>query len=195
VRERSLVLARGAWTSALALWGVATAATAWVRPDLFSGLAARPWTLAFVALALAGAWGAVRPTRRGRDLVAFLGSSAFLFGLVATALAGNYPFWLRSTLDLSESLTATNSASTRYGLGVALIWWVVGIALVAGYFTHLFRSVRGEIRPDDGPGPAAPPALSTPEEPAPHVLPAETQIPGRRGGDAHTPGPGAGRGR
>ena len=38
VREHSLVLARGAWKTALVLWGVATAATAWVRPDLFSGL-------------------------------------------------------------------------------------------------------------------------------------------------------------
>jgi cytochrome d ubiquinol oxidase subunit II len=156
VRERSLGLARGAWTCALALWGVVTAATAWVRPDLFSGLAARPWALAFVALASAGAWGAVRLPGRGRELAAFLGSSAFLFGLVATALAGNYPFWLRSTRELSESLTATNSASARYGLGVALVWGAVGFALVVGYFTHLFRSVRGKVRPDYGPGPATP---------------------------------------
>ena len=141
--------------SALVLWGVATAATAWVRPDLFAGLASRPWTLAFVALASAGAWGAFRFPRRGRELAAFLSSSAFLFGLVATALAGNYPFWLRSTLDLSDSLTATNSASAPYGLGVALSWWAVGIALVAGYFTHLFRSVRGKVRPESGHGPAA----------------------------------------
>jgi cytochrome d ubiquinol oxidase subunit II len=163
VRERSLVLARVTWKIALALWGVATAATAWVRPDLFSGLGARPWTLAFVTLAFAGAWGALRGPRRGRDLVAFLGSSAFLLGLVATALAGNYPFWLRSTLDLSESLTATNSASARYGLGVALVWWAVGIALVAGYFTHLFRSVRGKVRPDLGHGlDASAPSLPNP---------------------------------
>src|SRR4029453_4459875 len=128
-----LGLARGAWTCALALWGVVTAATAWVRPDLLSGLAARPWALAFVALASAGWWGAVRPPGGGRELAAFLGSSAFLFGLVATALAGNYPFWLRSTLDLAESLTATNSASGRSGLRVGLVWWPVGIALVVGY--------------------------------------------------------------
>jgi cytochrome bd ubiquinol oxidase subunit II len=149
VRERSLDLALGAWVSALALWGVATAATAWVRPDLFTGFAARPWALAFVALAEAGAWGAVRLPGRGRELAGFIGSSMFLFGLVATALAGNYPFWLRSTLDLSQSLTATNSASARYGLNVALVWWAVGITLVAGYFTHLFRAVRGKVRPDD----------------------------------------------
>ena len=105
---------------------------------------------------MVGAWGALRFPGRGRELAAFLASSAFLLGLVATALAGNYPFWLRSTLDPSDSLTATNSASAPQGLGVALAWWAVGITLVAGYLTYLFRSVRGRIRPDDGLGPAAP---------------------------------------
>jgi cytochrome bd ubiquinol oxidase subunit II len=163
VRERSLGLARGIWKAALVLWGVATVATARVRPDLFRDLATRPWTLAFVALASAGAWGALRLPGRGRELAAFLGSSAFLFGLVATALAGNYPFWLRSTLDLSDSFTATNSSSARYGLGAALVWWAVGIALVAGYFTHLFRSVRGKVRPEFGHGPdASAPSLPNP---------------------------------
>ena len=51
--------------------------------------------------------------------------------MLAATLAGQYPFWLRSTLDPSYSLTALNSASDHYGLGVALTWWPVGIALVA----------------------------------------------------------------
>ncbi len=157
VRERSLVLARVTWKIALVLWAIATAATAWVRPDLVSGLGSRPWTIAFVALAMVGAWGALRFPSRGRELAAFLASSAFLLGLVGTALAGNYPFWLRSTLDPSDSLTATNSASAPQGLGVALAWWAVGITLVVCYFTHLFHSMRGKTRPNDGPGPAAPP--------------------------------------
>jgi cytochrome d ubiquinol oxidase subunit II len=163
VRERSLDLARVTWKIALVLWGVATAATALVRPDLFSGLGSRPWTIAFVALTMVGAWGALRFPSRGRELAAFLASSAFLLGLVATALAGNYPYWLRSTLDLSDSLTASNSASAPRGLGVALVWWAVGIVLVAGYFTHLFRSMRGKVRPDSGHGlDASAPSLPNP---------------------------------
>ena len=63
----------------------------------------------------------------------------------------NYPFWLRSTLDPSYSLTASNAASDRYGMGVALIWWAVGIALVAGYFTYLFRSMRGKVGAEPAP--------------------------------------------
>jgi hypothetical protein len=38
---------------------------------------------------------------------------------------------------------------------VALAWWGVGITLVAGYFTHLFRWVRGKVRQESGHGPDA----------------------------------------
>ena len=152
VRERSLAFARKAWKAVLVLWVAATTATAWVRPEAFSNLASRPWALAFVALSAAGIFGVFRLPGRGRDLAAFLSSCAFLLGLVATALAGNYPFWLWSTLDPSYSLTASNSASARYGMGVALTWWAVGIALVAGYFTYLFHSMRGKLGAPSGPG-------------------------------------------
>ena len=58
VRERSVAFALEAWKAALVLWVAATAATAWVRPDLFSALASRPLAFPFVAVAIAGAWGA-----------------------------------------------------------------------------------------------------------------------------------------
>jgi cytochrome d ubiquinol oxidase subunit II len=151
VRERSVAFALEAWKAALVLWVAATAATAWVRPEVFTGLVARPWAFAFVALSIAGAWGAIRFMRLGRDLAAFLSSSAFLLGMLAATLAGQYPFWLRSTLDPSHSLTALNSASDHYGLRVALTWWPVGIALVAVYFTFLFRWMREKVGMESGP--------------------------------------------
>ena len=118
--------------------------------------AARPWAFPFVAVAIAGAWGAFRFPRLGRDLAAFLSSSAFLLGMLAATLAGQYPFWLRSTLDPSFSLTALNSASDHYGLRVALTWWPVGIALIAVYYTFLFRWMWGKVGVDHEPsyGPA-----------------------------------------
>jgi cytochrome d ubiquinol oxidase subunit II len=145
VRERSLALARRAWKAVVILWVTVTAATAWVQPEALSNLGSRPWALGFVALAAAGMYGVFRFPRRGQDLAAFLSSCAFLLGLVATALAGNYPFWLRSTVDPAYSLTAFNAASAGYALSVALAWWIVGITLIAGYFTFLFRSIRGKV--------------------------------------------------
>ncbi len=164
VRERSLAFVETVWKAAIALWVVATAATAWVRPEVFAGLVARPWAFAFVALAIAGAGGAIWFLRSGRDLAAFLSSSAFLFGMVAATMAGQYPFWLRSTLDPSFSLTALNAASDRYGMIVALSWWGVGIALVVCYFTYLFRSMQGKVGAKLGPSYEDPRIVSSGED-------------------------------
>ncbi|HVX11559.1 MAG TPA: cytochrome d ubiquinol oxidase subunit II [Pirellulales bacterium] len=164
VRTRSLVFARTAWKSTVVLWIAATAATAWVQPDVFRNLIARPWTLAFVALSIAGAWGAFSFTRRGRELAAFVSSCAFLLGMVAATLAGQYPFWLRSTLDPSHSLTASNSISSVYALEVGLAWWTIGIVLVAGYFTYVFRSMRAKVG-EETPPPSDTTPLANPSTP------------------------------
>ncbi len=145
VQERSIKFARRAWNAVLVLWAAVTAATAWVQPEAFANLARRPWALTFVAMSIAGLFGASWLLRRGRNLAAFLASSAFLLGMVATALAGNFPFWLRSTLDPSLGLTASNSAAGHHGLEVALAWWALGILLVSGYFIHLYRSLEGKV--------------------------------------------------
>jgi cytochrome d ubiquinol oxidase subunit II len=145
VQARSLALARPAWIATLGLWLAATAATAWVQPGIYANLSSRPWMLVFFALSVGGAWGAFVFPRRGRELAAFLSSSMFLFGMVTTALASNYPNWLRSTVDPAFSLTADNSASARHALYTGLVWWSLGIALVVAYFTNLFRMMRGKV--------------------------------------------------
>jgi cytochrome d ubiquinol oxidase subunit II len=148
VHERSLAFAHGAWKAVFGLWVAATAATAWIRPEVFMNLIARPWSLVFVAVAIAGAWGSFWFPRRGHERAAFLSSSMFLLGMLAATLAGQYPFWLRSSLDPSDSLTALNSSTDRYGMNVALIWCTIGLILLAGYFTYLFRSMSGKVEAD-----------------------------------------------
>jgi cytochrome d ubiquinol oxidase subunit II len=145
VRERSIIYARKAWGIVFPS-GIAVAlATAFIQRDFFPNLIGRPWSIVLVALSLGG-YGAVRPLlARGKELPAFLASCAFLIGLVGTAAVGNYPFWLRSTLDPSFSLSASNTAAAEHGLRAALAWWIVGIVLVIGYFVNLFRSLRGKV--------------------------------------------------
>jgi cytochrome d ubiquinol oxidase subunit II len=81
--------------------------------------------------------------------VAFVGSAAFLLGLLATAAASTYPVLLRSTLDPTYSLTSVNAASSSTSLGLALGWWVVGIPLVIGYFAYLFHRHAGPVAEHD----------------------------------------------
>jgi cytochrome d ubiquinol oxidase subunit II len=145
VQARSRVWARRAWLAVLPLWLVVTLATAWLRPETFTNLLARPWFAGVVVLMLAGIGGVFYFPRRGRELAAFLSSAAFLLGLLAGTLAGTYPVWLRSTIDPAYSLTAQNSAAQSYGLQVALVWWTASMALAGAYFANLFRSTRGKV--------------------------------------------------
>jgi cytochrome d ubiquinol oxidase subunit II len=145
VQARSQVWARRAWLAVLPLWLAVTLATTRLRPEVFTHLLDRPWTLAFVVLMLGGVAGVFHFLRRGRELAAFLSSGSFLLGLVAATMAGSYPVWLRSPIDPAHSLTTANSAAASYGLHVALVWWAVGIALAGAYFAYLFRSTRGKV--------------------------------------------------
>lgn len=152
VQLRSRAAAQRIWRTLAPLWIGVTIATYAVQPEIFSNLLRRTWSVAFVGIAWGGFAAAPYFLKRERPLAAFLGSSAFLLGLLATTLIGQYPYWLRSTLDLKWSLTAENSASSRYGLGVALLWWIPGMLLTAGYFWMLFRSLRGKVGADAADG-------------------------------------------
>lgn len=145
VQARSRTWARNAWLAAVPLWVLTTLATTLIQPVIFSNLLARPWSLGFVVLMLGGVGGVFHFLSRGRELAAFLSSSTFLAGLMAATMTGNYPTWLRSTVDTGLSLTVTNSASESYALQVGLVWWTVGISLAGGYFAYLFRSFRGKV--------------------------------------------------
>jgi cytochrome d ubiquinol oxidase subunit II len=169
VQARSRVWARRAWLAALPPWLAVTASTAWLRPEVFTNLLARPWSLAFVVLMLGGAGGVFHFLRRGRELAAFLSSGTILLGLLASIMAGIYPVWLRSTIDAADNLTVSNSAARSYGLQVALVWWTVGIALAAAYFVNVWRSTRGKVDPHaEGHG--------YPEETGPSVQRADSTI-------------------
>jgi cytochrome d ubiquinol oxidase subunit II len=130
------------------LWVVTTIATAWVQPEVLSNLLARPWSLACALTSIGGFCLIPVCLKRERELGAFLGSCAFLLGLMAGAMIGIYPHWLRSTIDPAYSLTATNTVAASYGLEQGLIWWSAGIVLTAVYFVFLYRSLHAKVGPD-----------------------------------------------
>jgi cytochrome d ubiquinol oxidase subunit II len=145
VRERSRAWARKMWLAVVPLWGASTFATAWIQPEIYKSLFVRPWSLGFVALMLGGIGGSFRFLRHEREWAAFLSSSLFLLGLLGATMTANYPFWLRSTLDPAQSLTAANTAADSYGLRTALIWWIIGIVPVVAYFAYGYRFLRGKV--------------------------------------------------
>jgi cytochrome d ubiquinol oxidase subunit II len=145
VRERSLDAASRLFPATLALWLLASFATARLAPQMADHLAARPLAWAATALFLAGLGGTLLARRAGRDLAAFVASCAFLFGLLAATAAVLYPTMLRAA-TVAPSLTAQNAAAAPHSLRVALLWWPVGLLLAIGYYVVLFRLHRGKAQ-------------------------------------------------
>jgi len=118
------------------------AATVLVHPSLPARLIARPLAWPFVLAVPLG----IAVALRRRELAGFLGSSAFIIGLLGATAAGVYPVILPSTLDAAWSLTVGNAATRTRSLAIALVWWVPSVALAIVYFIYLFRSFRGKVR-------------------------------------------------
>ncbi|MBI2537302.1 MAG: hypothetical protein HYW06_10160 [Gemmatimonadetes bacterium] len=90
---------------------------------------------------------------RGQALVAFLGSSAWLAGMLVATASCLFPVLLRALPDPALSITAYNGGNTAAGLRTALGWWAVGFPIAAAYFVVLFRIHRGKaVAARDGEG-------------------------------------------
>ena len=146
VQERSRRLAFVLYVVLAVLWPLVTLATHAVNPSLLAAFPGRPLGWLGLALALGGVVGALVATRRGRPLAAFLGSSAFIAGMLIATAACLFPVLLRATSGPAWSITAFNGGSTTSGLRTALGWWVVGFPVALLYFVILFRIHRGKAR-------------------------------------------------
>ncbi|MHC4709357.1 MAG: cytochrome d ubiquinol oxidase subunit II, partial [Planctomycetota bacterium] len=132
VESRAKRLVVGFWTAAVALSVAATVTSFLVQPQLAESLAARPWIAAFAVVALAGLVAVLVAHRIGRPGTAFLGSAAYLYGLIGCAAAGIYPYVLPAR-EPGLGLTAEAAAAPTPGLIVALWWWIPGMLLVCAY--------------------------------------------------------------
>lgn len=146
VQARTLKGALPLWGGVLVLWAVVTVATSNVRPEVFQGWRGSP--LAWLATAIYGFGIAtvIYGLRSGKHLLAFLGSGAFILGILAATAASVWPVMLRSTLSPEWSLTAANTAVAASGLKKGLVWWLIGFPIVLGYFAMLFRLFRGKAQ-------------------------------------------------
>lgn len=143
LQARTLSFARSMWRLVVVLTAVVTLATFSVQPLAGRAFAERPWAAVFPILTLGGLRVAAKPERG--ELRAFLGSSAYLAGMLTSAAASLYPFVLPARPNPGFSLTIANSQSDGYALEVALYWWLPAAALTAGYFVFLYRRFAGKV--------------------------------------------------
>lgn len=147
LQERAETLARRAGTAVLVLTVLVLAAVHFVQPELRHNYDDHPmgYLLPFAAaVALAGTLVLGRWHSEGG---AFVCSSAFITGMLASAAWEVYPNILIATSDPARSLTIANSASGSYGLQMGVGWFLIGMALVVTYQVYVYRSFRGKVRP------------------------------------------------
>jgi cytochrome bd ubiquinol oxidase subunit II len=146
VHGRSDRLAGTLWTAVVAILPVITAATWYVRPDAFSGMAARPLAWLFVLAVLGGAVLVFYGRRAGGEVLAFSGSCAFIVGQLGALAVGVFPVLLHSTIAPDHSMTAAASSAGDYSLRVALLWWPAALVLALVYAGFVARFYRGKVR-------------------------------------------------
>ncbi|HEX5131636.1 MAG TPA: cytochrome d ubiquinol oxidase subunit II [Candidatus Krumholzibacteria bacterium] len=153
VMQRSGRLAAGAAGVLCGLWPVMTILTLRTSPQMFAQFATRPLAWVCALLAAVGLVAVLAAVRRRSYRGAFLGSSAFLVGLMAATATAVFPVMLRSVGGQGDSLTAFNAGNDPSGLRTALGWWTIGIPLVVAYFVVQFRVHAGKVTvPREGEG-------------------------------------------
>jgi cytochrome d ubiquinol oxidase subunit II len=137
--ERAGRWARGLWWPRAALFVALIGPTYAVRDEMLNNLFDHPWTLVFPTLAIVALVAQFVYQRRGLLLRAFFASSAFIVGLLTTMAAGLYPNVLPARDGDPYSLTVDNAAAGSHALTTALVWWLFGMVLAAGYFIYAYR--------------------------------------------------------
>lgn len=116
-----------------------------VKPNAFYNFITTPvFWLAPVAVVV-GLVGMLRVQSYKKDITAFLFSSLFIIGSFVSTLLALFPVFIPSTNDIVPDLTIYNTATTEYGMSVALGWWVPAFILVVGYFYNLHRTFKGKL--------------------------------------------------
>ena len=146
VHDRCDAVARVLWMVSPIFFAAITVETWYVRPDLFSGMAASPIAWLGVAVALAGAVAVYTGLREHREIRAFVGSSMIIIGLLSAGAAAIFPVILLSTISPEYSLTAYNSAAGQMSLRTAIIWWPVAVVLSFAYFWFVLRHFTGKVK-------------------------------------------------
>jgi cytochrome bd ubiquinol oxidase subunit II len=132
------------WWASLALALCMVAASSFVRPEFTRNFAAHPWLIAAPLLATVACAAAHRFIGRD-DQLAFLSSSAYIAGILASVAAGLYPMLLpASDGSAHPGLDIYNAAAPPHSLLTALFVYLIGLTIVAIYLVNIYRVWRGK---------------------------------------------------
>ncbi|HZV13025.1 MAG TPA: cytochrome d ubiquinol oxidase subunit II [Candidatus Kapabacteria bacterium] len=142
--------------SARSWWGIvifsilAACATFAIHPAITDKFLSYPAGFILPILGIAGVGGIFYFRRKNasdkNDKAAFISSSLFIIGMLASTAFGIFPVLLPASTDPQYSITIYNAAAGDHGLAVGIVWWIIGIILASGYFIYIFRSFKGKVK-------------------------------------------------
>lgn len=127
---------------------ILTSVVAWFQaPHIAERFLDNPWLLLIPLAALLSILNVPRMYTRNQDGWAFISSCFCIIFLFCIYGFGTYPNLVRSTIDPDlNSLTFFNAASSSLTLEVLLIIVIIGVPLVLGYGTMIYRIFRGKVK-------------------------------------------------
>ncbi|AVF02559.1 MULTISPECIES: cytochrome d ubiquinol oxidase subunit II [Devosia] len=104
-----------------------------------------PWMIAAPVIGFAGMALATLGLMGRYRWLAYLGSSAGIFGIVSTAGVSIFPFFLPSSTMPNAGLTLWDASSSHLTLFIMLLATVVFLPLIILYTAWVFRVMRGTV--------------------------------------------------
>lgn len=145
LQRRMIRWASGAWIAFVVLYVAASLATLFVSPFLFEGLLASPLFWMLLVLLPGAAACILVAIRAGKLVRAFLASAATIASMIGLMGLSLYPRMLPSSTNLDNSLTVYNASSTPRTLTVMLVIALIGMPLVIGYTSYIYRVFMGKV--------------------------------------------------
>ncbi len=120
-----------------------------IRPEIDANFVRYPMGFGFIVVAIASMFGMAYYGRKRKDLHAFLSSALFIIAMLAGTAFGVFPNVLPASTDPKFSLTIYNTRTGAYAMDVAIVWWILGMILTAGYFIFIYRTFRGKVKVEE----------------------------------------------
>jgi cytochrome d ubiquinol oxidase subunit II len=133
----------------LGLFVLTTAATLVFQPHMVARFQEQPWLFLLIAAGVAALGNIFLQIRRQREGWAFASSCLSIWFFISLFGIGTFPLIVRSTIQPElHSLTVVNSSSGHLTLTVLSVIVLVGIPLVLGYMSWVYRTFAGKVRLD-----------------------------------------------
>lgn len=116
-----------------------------VNPNSLGNFSDKPYLLVFPMIYFIGLIGLFFIKKIKKDMHAFILSTLVILGGITSSLASLFPVILPSTNTKHESLTIYNTATSEYGLSVALIWGIIGFILLFVYMIIQKKLMSGKV--------------------------------------------------